>query len=277
MKLLCLFLPFLTTAQPALLSIPGGTFRMGDKEGNSDEKPEHEVSVGAFWMARTETTLADFRKFVAASGYSSDAERFGGSYVWDSLGWHQREGVHWRHDERGVLRKANEGAFPVLHLSWQDAAHYCNWLSRRENLPEVYLFQNDSVLSNPNTGGYRLPTEAEWEYAAALGEEKLGWYAGNAHGRAKTVGQKSPNALGIFDLSGNVWEWCHDWYDGRFYAGNSDGNNPVGPANGKERCLRGGSWNNSPAHCRITNRTSRFPDFRDGSIGFRVVRPVNHE
>ena len=142
------------------------------------------------------------------------------------------------------------------------------------------------VRLNQLTGKhYRLPTEAEWEYAAASGISTrksvyagagslgaLGWYSGNAMRRVHPVAQKKANLLGLYDLSGNVWEWCHDWYDKNYYAQTQDAVNPAGPFAGETRVLRGGSWNNSGKHCRIANRTSRFTDFRDGSVGFRVAR-----
>lgn len=257
-------------AQPPMVLIPGGAFFMGDVSGDRDEKPVHRVVVDGFFMAQTETTHAAFKTFVEATGYVTDAERSGGSYVWDSLGWHKREGVHWRHDELGRFRDS-PGNYPVVHVSWNDAVRYCNWLSEKEGLVKVYDFQADVVRTDRYATGYRLPTEAEWEYAAA-GAPGAGWYAGNSRHGTHPVGLKKANIRGFFDLFGNVWEWCGDWYDPRFYDQNQESANPVGPDQGKERSLRGGSWNNKAGHCRPANRTNRFPDFRDGSIGFRVVR-----
>jgi formylglycine-generating enzyme len=284
--LLCL--STIAQAQPDMIQVPGGVFQMGDPAGNADEKPLHQVLLQDFLMAKTETTYADFSRFVDATGYVTDAERSGGSYVWDSLGWHQRTGVLWQHDESGVLRaqtKGIYGQYPVLHVSWNDAVQYCNWRSKQEKLVQVYEFQGDTLRINFKANGYRLPTEAEWEYAASGGIPKeiqpyagngtlktIGWYSGNAHHGVKPVRLKRPNARGLFDLTGNVWEWCQDWYDREYYSTPQQASNPSGPALGKERSVRGGSWNNNATHCRIANRTSRFPDFRDGSIGFRVVR-----
>ncbi|MEO6037098.1 MAG: SUMF1/EgtB/PvdO family nonheme iron enzyme, partial [Saprospiraceae bacterium] len=195
---------------------------------------------------------------------------------------------NWRHDEGGRPRSQSPGAFgtyPVLHVSWNDAARYCNWLSGQANLQAVYNLRQDTVSTNFSANGYRLPTEAEWEYAAAAGKaistqpfaglgslNALAWYSGNSHHRVHLTARKKANALGVYDLSGNVWEWCQDWYDPRFYEKSSGASDPCGPPNGQERTLRGGSWNNNPAHCRIANRSSRYADFRDGSVGFRVAR-----
>ncbi len=271
-----------SVAQPAMILVKGGSFQMGDLAGDADEKPLYQVQIGDFLMGATETTCREFEAFVRATGYITDAERGEGSYVWDSLGWHIRPGVHWRHDALGRQLSGNLD-YPVIHVSWNDAARYCNWLSAIQGLTQVYDFQLDAFYANLAANGYRLPTEAEWEYAAAGGIpkkaspfagsgslRKLAWFAGNTiHGPQK-VAQKSPNALGIFDLSGNVWEWCHDWYDKAKYQPKH-----VSPIIGQERSIRGGSWNNNASHCRIANRSSRFPDFRDGSVGFRVVRRVN--
>ncbi|MBL7827946.1 MAG: formylglycine-generating enzyme family protein [Saprospiraceae bacterium] len=265
-------------AQPPMVLVPGGSFLRGSLAGDSDEKPQKAVAVDSFWMAVTETTLESFSTFVEATGYVTDAEKRGASYVWDSLGWRLMEGVHWRHDERGRLRAA--GKFPVLHVSWNDAAQYCNWLSRNAGLEQVYVFEGSAATVNITANGYRLPTEAEWEYAAGGGVYKngpfagegkldsLAWYSGNARRRAHEVQGKRPNALGLYDMTGNVWEWCQDYYDADFYKNT----NSKAPAVGTERVLRGGSWNNAPKHCRIQNRSSRFADFSDGNVGFRVCR-----
>ncbi len=279
------------SAQPAMAVIKNGTFLLGDTVGDADEKPLHWVVINSFMIAKTETTYQDFKTFIDSSGYLTDAERGDGSFVWDSLGWHKREGVHWRHDERGRLRVQTRGEYrryPVSHVSWNDAAHYCNWLSEKAGLDAVYYFEGNKVRVDLSANGYRLPTEAEWEFVAAGEKSKkswphagigklgnIGWYSGNSGHSPKPVGLKQAILTDIYDLSGNVWEWSHDWYDANFYKKSQNATNPSGPDTGKERSLRGGSWNNNVAHCRIANRTSRFPDFRDGSIGFRVARPAN--
>lgn len=270
------------SAQSAMVEIPAGQYQMGSRAGDQDEQPEHTVKISAFQMARTETTWGEFRAFVAATGYNTDAEKRGASYSWDSLGWHLIPGVCWRHDERGKLRMPGQEQFPVVHVSWNDAAHFCNWRSRQEHLQAVYTFLADTVFIDFNADGYRLPTEAEWEYAAGRlnaglfsGKgpvDSLAWHSGNARHRAHPVGQKRPNQLGLFDLTGNVWEWCQDYYSKDYYAQSKNRNDPTGPLPGDERVLRGGSWNNTPRHCRNTNRSSRFPDFSDGNVGFRIAR-----
>lgn len=258
---------------------------MGDTTGDADERPVHRVILSDFFIARTETTLAQFKTFADATHYRTDAESGEGSYLWDSLGWHKADSICWRHDERGRLRSPGQGNYPVLHVSWNDAAQYCNWLSQQAGLKKVFDFQGDTVHIDLAANGYRLPTEAEWEYAAAgataarrekyAGAESpgiLAWYSGNAAGHPHPVAGKRPNAVGIYDLCGNVWEWCLDWYDKNYYIKSRDAQDPSGPFYGDTRVLRGGSWNNSGKHLRIANRSNRYPDFRDSSVGFRVVR-----
>ncbi len=248
--------------------VQGGDFWMGDSLGDADERPERRVQLEDFYIGKMEVTLAQFRDFVVATGYRTDAERGGGSYIWTNLGWARQSGINWRHDEKGDLRDTML-PYPVVHVSWNDALHYCNWLSDREQLRQVYNFSGDSVAVDTSANGYRLPSEAEWEYAAAGGKTQIkfpfsgsenlaeaGWYSGNARKSAHPVGQKKANALGLFDCSGNVWEWCQDEY-----------------APG-QRSVRGGSWSNNPRHCRISNRSSRFADGRDCNLGFRVARPA---
>ncbi len=282
--------PIISTGQPEMIFVKGGSFLMGDTIRDADEKPIHRVTLSSFYMAKTETTVAQFKAFIDATNHLTDAETGDGSYIWDSLGWHKREDINWRHNERGQLLPNSEYRRAVTHVTWFDAAHFCNWLSEQEDLKKIYDFQGDTLKIDLSANGYRLPTEAEWEYAARAspleggkGGEKalyagegnisdLGWYSGNAGRHVHTVGLKRPNALGIYDLTGNVWEWCHDWYDKNYYAKTRNAENPPGPPSGEYRSLRGGAWNNSGKHCRVASRSSRYPDFRDGSVGFRVVR-----
>ncbi|MCC6463412.1 MAG: formylglycine-generating enzyme family protein [Saprospiraceae bacterium] len=249
---------------PEMLLIGGGIFPMGDARGDADEKPVRSVFVPSFYLGKTEITLAQFGAFVHASGYRSEAERGDGSYVWTDLGWAKKAGVDWRCDEKGQIRPATEQAFPVVHVSWNDAAQYCNWLSAAQKRTPVYRFDQDTVWVDSTANGYRLPGEAEWEYAAGGGAgaarvhfagsqqiAEVAWYAGNSKKSAHPVGLKKPNALGLYDCTGNVWEWCQ---------------------REKDVCsIRGGSWSNNPAHCRISNRSRRFADMRDCNLGFRVA------
>ena len=268
-----------------MVLVRGGTFQMGSTDGEEDEKPVHPVTVSDFYLGKYEVTVAEFRAFVEATSHSTDAEKDDGSYFWEDSKWQKKPGINWRHDAEGKIAQDNH---PVLHVSWNDAIAYCQWLSKQTG-------QN-----------YRLPTEAEWEYAAGNGSKHTKYSWGNEAPKGKKggsladetgathfnwtksatniflgyqdgfvatapVGSFDPNGLGLYDMTGNVWEWCSDWYDSDFYK-NSSQNNPTGAASGTYRVLRGRSWCNYPQYCRVANRSDSTPSVRDGNIGFRLAR-----
>ncbi|WP_409049719.1 formylglycine-generating enzyme family protein [Runella sp. MFBS21] len=241
----------------------GGSFEMGSNKYDS-EKPVHRVMVSSFRMATYETTVGEFEKFVEATGYQTEAEKGNGSYVWTGTKYEQKSGVNWRCNTAGEPRPRSEYNHPVIHVSWNDAVAYCEWLSRK-------------------TGQvYRLPTEAEWEYAARGGQQsrgtiyagsnsldEVGWCTTNTQDKGtQSVGQKGSNELGLYDMSGNVWEWCSDWYGD--YSSDSQ-TNPRGAATGSYRVLRGGGWLDSPASGRVAARSYNTPSLRIFNVGFRVV------
>ena len=174
---------------------------------------------------------------------------------------------------------------PVEFITWFEMVDFCNRLSEQQGLPSCYQIDGKEVSWQPEAAGYRLPTEAEWEYAARGGPygrvyeyagspdlDQVGWYSANSNRETQPVGQKRPNELGLYDMSGNVFEWCWDWYDSDYYA-NSPEKNPTGPAGGSYRVLRGGSWLLGPDYCRVAYRYGR-PDSRYGDIGFRLARTL---
>ena len=156
--------------------------------------------------------------------------------------------------------------YPVVCVSWNDAVSFCTWLSEK-------------------TGEtYRLPTEAEWEYACRAGTEtsyytgnsesdlgSAGWYKSNSDLKTRPVGQKKANAFGLYDMYGNVCEWCNDWFDSGYYS-QSPSNNPTGPSSGSYRVMRSGSWINSARYCRSAYRNWYTPTYTNYNLGFRVVR-----
>lgn len=271
---------------PEMMPVKGGPFYPGDSLGDADEGPVRRVTLRDFYMAKTETTLAQFDTFVKATGYRTDAERGAGSYVWTPLGWNQKAGVDWRCDEKGVWRPAGLDYYPVMHVSWNDAARYCNWLSEKQGFRPVYTFFPDSVAADLSAGGYRLPTEAEWEYAARGGPfwqnepyrfagsdllAQVGWYNENSGGETHDVGLLLPNALDLYDMSGNVWEWCADnWHD-NYRGAPADGKAWPG-GNEELAVLRGGSWILNDLNCRVARRYGDVRNVRFNGSGFRLAR-----
>lgn len=249
--------------------IRGGTFQMGSADGSDDEKPVHSVTLSDFYLGIYEVTVAEFKTFIDATGYRTDADKEGTSRVYTDT-WKDQSGVNWKYDTRGNLRPSSESNHPVVHVSWNDAVEYCKWLSKKTGKT------------------YRLPTEAEWEYAAGGGannrtkwagtsdENNLGRYAnytGNQDGHALTapVGRLQVNTLGLYDMSGNILEWCSDWYKSDYYQ-SSPVSDPAGPESGSFCALRGGSWSGNPRHCRVADRNYAAPENRFFDSGFRLAR-----
>jgi formylglycine-generating enzyme required for sulfatase activity len=279
-----------------MVRVPGGTFLMGDSfgHGRSDERPLHPVTVHDFLLSRLEVTVGQFRQFVEDTGYRTSAERQGGWLVWTGTQWDRRFNASWRNP---YFDQADD--HPVVMVSWDDAVQFCNWLSRREGLAPVYRV-DEVVTEDWSADGYRLPTEAEWEYAARSGGQavEFAWGAGGPRGNVADtvlreafpawpfatwpdyrdghvatapVGSYPPNQLGLFDMSGNVWEWCNDWY---VEYGAEPRVDPRGPASGTTRCLRGGSWSDEPASLRAAFRSGRLQNGRGVNSGFRPARSL---
>jgi formylglycine-generating enzyme required for sulfatase activity len=229
--------------------VEGGTFTMGSNDGQRDEKPTHQVTLNGFFIGKTEVTQELWERVMG-----SNPAYFKGS------------------------RK------PMEQVSWYDAVEFCNKLSEKEGLQKAYRGSGSSIKCDFNANGYRLPTEAEWEYAARGGNKSKGykfsgsntignvaWYTVNSGDSTHEAGTKSPNELGIYEMSGNVWEWCWDWYGGNYSASSSD-TNPKGTNSGSLRVLRGGSCNNVAESCRVANRGSDSPDYGYYNNGFRLAR-----
>jgi formylglycine-generating enzyme required for sulfatase activity len=250
---------------PDMVLVKGGSFQMGSNDYDN-EKPIHTVWVADFYMGRCLVTLAEFRAFIKATGHTTDAEKKGYNHIWTGGKREQKNGINWRHNVQG---QPATDTHPVIHVSWNDAVAYCAWLN--EVLPAGQKV-------------YRLPTEAEWEYAARGGEhrdeyryagsdniDEVAWYRDNSNMATHPVGQKKANALGLHDMSGLVWEWCSDWYGADYYK-NSPADNPKGPTSGSFRVVRGGSWYDYPRYCRVAVRYYYAPGVCGYDIGFRLFR-----
>lgn len=280
--------------------IAGGTFTMGctseQQNCDSDEKPTTSVTVSSFYLAKNELTVGEFARFVETERYQTDAEKGDGSYIYGPSGYTKQAGINWRHDATGALRPASEYNHPVIHVSWNDAVAYCNWLSRQDGLTPCYTITGSAVTCNWSANGYRLPTEAEWEYAARSGGKAYLYAWGNRAPNGNVadesgkrvfsrwtifegyddgyvytapVGRFKQGDLGLYDMSGNVWEWCWDWKGS--YPGGSI-TNPRGPGEGVSRVYRGGSWANYPQDCRVARRGGLEPPLRCNYVGFRLAR-----
>ena len=241
-----------------MVRIPAGRFRMGSSAGEDDEGPVHEVSIDAFLMDRYEVTQEQWARLAGRSE------------------WLAGDPAHFK----GATR-------PVEMISWDLAALYANVRSREEGLEPCY--DEETGECRFEADGYRLPTEAEWEYACRAGSESaycygpeprsLGdyaWCVNNASKKTHPVGQKKPNAWGLYDLHGNVAEWCNDVYAEDYYR-TSPTENPRGAKEGEQYVLRGGAWNCSAEACRAARRVAEDPGFSDAcfardAIGFRCVR-----
>lgn len=256
---------------PEMVYVQGGSFTMGctgtkANTCNNNETPAHVVRMGNFYISKYLITVKEFREFIIATGYHTTAEKEGTSVTLAYNGDAKiQQGITWEYDAAGNKRDASQDDQPVVHVSWDDAEAYCNW------------------LSNATKKKFRLPSEAEWEFAARGGDSSkgyrfsgsnnyldIGWFTDNSGNQTHAVGQKKANELGLYDMNGNVWEWVNDWYNEAYYA-TSPEDNPKGPANGQFKLMRGGSWNNAPDVCTVCFRNCKKPDVRKGTYGFRIA------
>ncbi len=256
-----------------MVSVEGGSFLMGSKNNEDNETPVHEVTVGDFYMLNTEVTQKLYREVMGVNV------------------------SHFKGDDN-----------PVEEVSWYDAVVFCNKLSVLAGLTPAYTLDGsddtetwgnipridadeaekarwNTIAWKPDANGYRLPTEAEWEYAAKGGIyaafetiysgsnviTDVAWNADDPSGKTHEVATKAPNTLGLFDMSGNVWEWVWDWY-GNYHVSDSD--NPKGATSDVtgRKMRRGGSINSDAVFCRNANRASSVPELRGVDLGFRIVR-----
>jgi formylglycine-generating enzyme required for sulfatase activity len=284
-----------------MVRLDGGPFLMGTEDGigypDDGEGPVREVTLDPFYIDRYTVSNEDFERFTKATGYQTDAEKFGNSYVFhallppslkrtlDLLGrklaglewWYDVEGADWKHPFGPESSLDGLQNHPVTHVSYRDALAYCEW------------------------AGKRLPTEAEVEYAARGGlvQKRYVWgddlmpdgkhmcnifqgkfpdYNSGEDGYIGTaaVDAFEPNGYGLYNMAGNVWEWVFDWWSPDFHI-SGPRNNPIGPPTGERRVNRGGSYLCHDSYCnryRVAARTSNTPDSSTGNLGFRCVRDV---
>lgn len=214
-----------------MMEIPSGVISMRDDRINK----KWNVSIQKFYLAQHAVTQSEY---VAITG-----------------------------ENPSIFKSKNK---PVENVSWHDAIKFCNRLSQKEGLQNYYdpIAQNEDVSINTNGDGYRLPTEAEWEYACRAGAnaprygalEDIAWFKDNSENQTHETGQKHPNVWGLYDMLGNVWEWCWDKYDEEVY--------------GSYRVFRGGGWADSERGCLATNRRRSHPTFKIDDLGFRIAKSI---
>jgi formylglycine-generating enzyme len=293
-----------------MVLIPAGEFMMGNGESAKataafftgkphgeyltvrhfqDEQPQHRVRIAQpFHLGMYHVTRGQFRQFVNDTGYKTDAEK---GEKPGAMGWHIEKGIAF--NEKWSWRNAafeQTDEHPVVNVSWNDAVAFCKWLSRKEGHT------------------YRLPTEAEWEYACRAGtttryysgddpetlarvgnvadatlvanwqsDRSLHYYtikASDGYAFTSPVGSFQPNAFGLYDMHGNAWQWCADWYGAEYYADCAAvlAYSPTGPYSGQARVVRGGSWDTWPSRNRSAQRLPARPCYRTDRLGFRVAR-----
>jgi formylglycine-generating enzyme required for sulfatase activity len=245
-----------------MVLVESGSFQMGSMDGYSDEQPVHSVNITkSFHMGKYAVTFEEYDLFCEDTGILK----------LDDRGW-------------------GRGTQPIIHVDFYDVTAYCNWLSEQEGLLPCYSGKGKNIQCDFSATGFRLPTEAEWEYAARGGQKSLGftfaggnnpndigWFDENSNGQIHPVGQKHPNELGLFDMSGNLYEWCWDWYSEDYYA-SSPSNDPQGPPPplattpwDLTRVRRSGSWRENRESIRTTFRSFDAVNY-PGDNGFRLIK-----
>ena len=238
-----------TTNPPDMIFVKGGQFKMGCASCGGDEIPVHNVHLSDFYIGKYEVTVAQYRAFCKATGHAMPSD--------PPPSWYEEH-------EKAIKWQWND-TYPIVNITYLDAKAYCKWLSE-------------------TTGEkYDLPTEAQWEYAARGGQQsknytyagsndidEVAWYDETTGEKGlKQVGRLKANELGIYDMSGNAWEWCLDFY-GKYPSGNQ--RDPQGPSKGDFRIIRGGSWYYVDDMARVTGRDGPKPTFTNYNYGFRVVK-----
>jgi formylglycine-generating enzyme required for sulfatase activity len=232
-----------------MILVKGGTFKMGSNSGENDEKPVHTVTLSDFYIGKYEVTVAQFKLFCSETGRKLPPE----------------PKSDWYEENKNAVKWVWKDDYPIVNVTWKEAMDYCSWLSKKTG-------QN-----------YTLPTEAQWEYAARGGNKsgnykysgseninKVAWYDETTLEKGpKSVGTLKPNELGLYDMSGNAWEWCSDYF-GRYSSETQT--DPLGPSKTPFKVIRGGSWYYVSSLARVTARDGPYPHYTNYNYGFRVAR-----
>jgi formylglycine-generating enzyme required for sulfatase activity len=243
--------------------IEPGTFIMGSDEGESNEKPAHEITISnGFYLQTTEVTVGQFKFFIQETNYITTAEKEDGTYVFTEEGYQKKEDANWRNP---YFEQTDN--HPIICISRKDMDAFIEWLSKKENKQ------------------YRLPTEAEWEYACRSGSSssyfwgdsidgKYCWYKENSNSTTHPVGKTLPNNYGLYDMLGNVMEACSDIYDEEYYK-ETPTIDPKGVTKGDEVVFKGGGWYFPSEYCRSSVRFGGERTVRSPIMGFRLIYPID--
>ena len=238
-----------------MILVKGGTFEMG-ANAFEDQRPSHKVTLDSYYIGKYEVTVELYDAYCAEQ--DMEFVKLGMSNV--------------------------RGKTAMTNVSWYEACQFANWLSKKAGYSAAYIFVGEEVIIDKKSNGFRLPTEAQWEFAAIGGRRvkkyiysggnylnDVAWNADNSKGKVHQIGQRKANDLGIHDMSGNVWEWCWDWYREGYY--HHDAVNPEGKKYGYYKVMRGGSWYSEDFYLRPRSRMHDAPSTKDVDLGFRLVRP----
>jgi len=264
---------------PLMITVEGGTFQMGSESGDPDEKPIHKVTVSTFRICEHELTVKEYKQYIDATNGKMPEPPDNEWYIshQDTKKFYTTAGKTWWGWKED---------YPMHNVTWFDAVNYCNWLSTKEGLTKCYTKNADGGWDTDlSKNGYRLPTEAEWEYAARGGNKSTGkkfagsnvadevcWYDETTLlSGPKSIKTKKANELGIYDMSGNVWEWCSDYYTKGYYK-NSPLKDPMNSVSQTYRVLRGGGWHYQGAYATVTSRDGPEAFYTNYMYGFRLAK-----
>ena len=284
--------PFMLFAQnkPNMVLVKGGSFKMGNSKtgkDNKDESPVHTVKLSSYYIGTYEVSVKEYRLFIKDKTVNEFRAHIHTMPSAPDTTWWQGHPDTEKYYTIGKEWWGWQDKNPMQHVNWYDAVAYCNWLSQKHDFEKCYYYSEDvgGILCDYSKNGYRLPTEAEWEYAAKGGSKsqgykysgsnsisEVGWYDENTLLKSpKNIGTKKPNELGIYDMTGNVWEWCNDFYSPSYYK-NSPTDNPVFKISTGFRIIRGGSWHYREEYATVTSRDGPKSSYTNYNYGFRLVR-----
>jgi formylglycine-generating enzyme required for sulfatase activity len=283
--------PPLKVEKPEMVEVTGGTFLMGVLNSNSDDGPEHKTTVPNFEISKYPITNKQFRQFVQVAKYKTEAEE-------EPTAFERKNNISWR-----TFATPDRDNYPVIWISYNDAQSYCAWLTSVMKNPPI-IEEVETIDGNDNKTTqkiekyqpYRLPTEAEWEYAARGGLERVSFPWGESADKTKInynfdsrpntieaakkyikpVGYQPANNFGVQDLVGNVAQWCYDWYNPNFYEFSPPPTSKsYGPEEGEQRVIRGGSWLEELPACQVSSRQAARENTRTSQVGFRIIRLIS--